>query len=63
MTREEIDQHKSDIDKLSQFEMATLWRFSPSGHPYFNTEYNEIHEHFVSRFDGFTPKLSRAIGW
>jgi hypothetical protein len=36
MTDEQIVQAKSDIDAMSQEEMARLWRFAPAGHPYFD---------------------------
>lgn len=53
------------INAMSQSEMCQLWRFAPSGHPYFDSElpYYDI---FKARFDslgGFTPAISKAIGW
>ena len=63
LTPEQIEQHKNDIDKLSQQEMARLWRFAPSGHPYFRNDIPELHEHFKARFKGFTPEISKKIGW
>lgn len=52
------------INSMSREEMARLWRFAPSGHPYFDTTlpYYEI---FKKRFDelgGFSPAISKAIG-
>ena len=54
-----------EIDKIknmSQVELARLWRFSPVGHPYFDTSlpFNEV---FEECFQGFTPEISKQIGW
>lgn len=64
MTEEEIQKHKDDIDKLSRLEMARMWRFTPSGHVYF--QYGPVQEHFDKRFKelgGFSPSISKKIGW
>jgi hypothetical protein len=52
----------AEIEALSQLEMARLWRFAPPGHPYFNKTlpYFEI---FNNRFHGFTPQISKRLGW
>lgn len=62
MTIEEIEQEKKIIDSMSQEDMARLWRFAPSGHPYFDRT-NPISEYFSKRFKGFTPEISKSIGW
>ena len=62
MTPEELEQHKKDIDAISQEDMARLWRFAPSGHPYFVYD-TELWKYFNSKFQGFTPELSNKIGW
>ena len=64
MTDEEIQGHKDDIDKLSREAMCRLWRFTPSGHVYF--QYGPVHDHFAKRFKdfgGFSPQISKALGW
>lgn len=62
----EPDQTEVDkINAMSRIEMATLWRFAPSGHPYFDSS-KPYYEIFKSRFDnlgGFSPEISKAIGW
>ena len=55
-------QQKKDIDAMSQEQMARLWRFAPAGHPYFVTG-TEAQKHFEARFKGFTPELSKKVGW
>jgi hypothetical protein len=64
MTKEEIQVHKDNIDKLTHEEMCRMWRFSPSGHPYFQK--GEVFDHFEKRFNdfgGFTSTISKKIGW
>ena len=64
MTGEEIERHKKDINEMSQMDMASLWRFAPSGHPYFDNTL-PLHKHFEERFKelgGFTTEISKRIG-
>ena len=62
MTDEEIESWKSQIDKMSQEDMARLWRFAKSGHPVFN-ETLPLFEYFNKKFKGFTSEISKKIGW
>jgi len=62
MTEEEIQNEKKKIDGMSQCEMAELRRFAPAGHPYFDRR-SPLCEYFAKRFKGFTPELSKGIGW
>lgn len=65
MTEEEIRQHKVDIDKMTQKQMARLHRFAPSGHPYFRTDL-PLYVYFEKRFaelGGWTSEISKEIGW
>lgn len=65
MTEEQVLAEKNKIDAMTQMDMARLWRFAPSGHPYFDTAL-PLHEHFAKRFKslgGFTPTISKAIDW
>ena len=61
MEEKKIQEWKDRIDKMSQEEMARLWRFSPSGHPVFNNTL-PLSEYFNKRFKGFTPEISKKIG-
>lgn len=64
MTPDEIKRHTEIIDNMTQEDMARLWRFAPAGHPYFNpTENPELCDYFHTNFKGFTPELSKKIGW
>lgn len=65
MSDEEIEKHKKNIEKMSHAEMASLWRFAPSGHPYFNGEL-PLFDYFNKRFKelgSMTKDVSKAIGW
>jgi len=65
MTPEVIELEKKVIDALSQTDMARLWRFAPSGHPYFDNT-NPLSEYFKEKFQekgGMTPEISKQIGW
>lgn len=61
MTPEYIAQQKALIDKMTQTEMAELWRFAPVGHIYFDQQF-PLYEYFRERFKGFTPSISKEIG-
>ena len=56
---------KEKINTMSHVEMASMYRFAKSGHPYFDSTlpFNKI---FMKRFNalgGFTPEISKQIGW
>lgn len=53
------------IHALSQFEMARLVRFAPSGHPYFDMSkpYYEIFNARFKELGGMTPEISKSLGW
>lgn len=64
-TEQEIEAMKKEIDQLGQFEMARLWRFAPSGHPYFRNDL-PLFDHFNARYKdlgGMTPEISKALGF
>ena len=53
------------INEMSQIQMATLWRFAPVGHPYFDRSlpYFEYFEKRFKELGGFNPSISKTIGW
>ena len=66
LTPEQIKDAKRDIDSMTQFEMAELFRFAPSGHPYFDRRNGDLSEYFNERFiriGGMTPAISKSLGW
>ena len=65
MTPEEIGAARKVIEELSRFECCHLWRFAPSGHPYFDRS-KPLWAFFEKRFKelgGFNPEISKALGW
>ena len=64
LSAERIEVELTTIAKMSHEDMARLWRFAPSGHPYFNTSL-PLYVAFEKRFrelGGWTPELSKRIG-
>lgn len=56
---------KEKIDNMTQVQMAKIYRFVPSGHPYFKSG-TEISDYFMKKFKekgGMTPAISKFIGW
>ena len=53
------------INNMSQEAMASLRRFAPVGHPYFDMTkpYHKIFEERFAELGGMTPKISKSIGW
>ena len=54
-----------EIKSMSHFEMCKMWRFAPSGHPYFDCTqpYSAVFkERLFGHFGGFTPAISKALG-
>ena len=65
MEEKEIKRWEEEIAKMSQEDMCRLQRFAPSGHPVFDSRL-PLYEVFKKRFDelgGFTPSISKKIGW
>ena len=62
------EEMKTDIDAMSHYDMCSFWRFHPSSelHPYFDKT-NPISQYFSDRlfkhFGGFTPEISKSLGW
>jgi hypothetical protein len=60
----QLEEDTHNILAMSREEMARLWRFAPSGHPYFDRT-NPASEIFEARFKelgGFSPEISKNIG-
>lgn len=65
MTEQEIKKWEDRIDRMGHKEMARLWRFAPAGHPCFDKTL-PLSKRFEKRFKklgGFTPAISKGIGW
>ena len=63
----EIEQEEiRKINDMGHEELCILWRQSPSGHPYFDSSkpyYKILQNRLFNHFGGFTPELSKKIGW
>ena len=59
--REEID----TINQMDRIEMCWLWRFAPSGHKYFDMTkpFFEVFDKRFKELGGFSPEISKLIGW
>jgi len=53
------------IKSMTREEMAQLWRFAPTGHPYFDTTlpYHTVFESRFKELGEFSPEISKNIGW
>ena len=53
------------INNMTREQMASLWRFAPAGHSYFNTTkpYVKIFEKRFQELGNFSPEISKKIGW
>ena len=64
LSKEQKDEIRQ-IYLMPQSEMASLWRFAPTGHKWFDNTL-PYSRHFNRRFKqlgGFTPEISKSIGW
>lgn len=54
----------NSINQMSQREMASLWRFAPSGHSYFDKTkpFFEVFDKRFKELGGFTPEISKSLG-
>ncbi len=54
---------KETIDTMSQYEMASLWRFAKSGHPLLSGDTGEYFSKVFEKKGGMTPEISKSLGW
>jgi hypothetical protein len=58
------DKEKETIDKMSQYELCSRWRFSKDGDPLFQGETGEYYKKVLfEQKGGFTPEISKSLGW
>jgi len=58
-------QIEEEINSLSQYEMCRLVRFAPVGYKYFDKSksYWKLFEKRFEKLGGFTPEISKKLGW
>ena len=57
------DEMKRRIDSLTREEMASRWRFASLGDPMFRDDSGEYFEKRFKELGGFSPDISKKIGW
>lgn len=56
------DSQKATIDAMTRFQMCSLWRRAPSGHPYLQGACGEYFSNrLFKELGGFTPEISKAL--
>ena len=58
-------QIEKEINNLSHYEMCRLIRFAPVGHKYFDKSepYWGLFKKRFEELGGFTPEISKQLGW
>lgn len=59
----DIDRLKKQIDGMSQMELCCKWRFAQTGDPLLSGEVGQYFADKLKEKGGFTPDISKAIGW
>lgn len=57
------EDQKEQIDNMSQYEMARLWRFAPTGHPLLEGDTGQYFAKVFKEKGGMTPGISKSLGW
>jgi hypothetical protein len=57
------DDEKEKIDKMSQYEMAYLWRFGEIGEPLLQGDTGEYFTKIFIEKGWFTIEISKSLGW
>ena len=54
---------KDEIDGMTRTELARSFRFHPPGHYLHQGRAGQYFQHVFNQAGGWTPKLSKKIGW
>lgn len=55
---------KSEIDSMSHYQMCSVWRFAKTGDPRIMGEAGDyFKKRLFEHFGGFTPEISKDLGW
>jgi len=58
------EEQKAKIDSMSHYELCRIWRFSKVGDPLLQGETGVyFKERLFTHFGGFTPEISKSLGW
>lgn len=56
-------EQKELIDNMSHEELCRRWRFAPAGDPLFVDECGKYFSEKLKEKGGFTPEISKQLGW
>lgn len=54
---------KRCIDAMTQLELCRMWRFAASGESLLSGKTGEYFKARLDQMGGFTPGISKALGW
>lgn len=57
------EEQKKEIDSMTQYQLCSRWRFSKAGDPIFQGEAGEYFAKVLKEKGGFTPAISKSLGW
>lgn len=72
LTQKEINDYAESIEKMEHFEMCRVWRFTNSEDPRISNAYTATNgktlgtifsDRLYKHFGGFTPAISKELGW
>ena len=56
-------EQKKQIDAMSHYELCRKWRFAKVGDPLLQGEAGEYFSKVLKEKGGFTPEISKELGW
>jgi hypothetical protein len=60
-----LAQDLNRISNMSHYDLAKLWRFGGSDHPYIQDPalFEAVKDRLYNHFGGITPSISKQVGW
>lgn len=66
-TKEQIEEALKRIEQMEHYAMCRIWRFAPSGTEIlFRSDLPtgpDFQKRLFQHFGGFTPEISKSLGW
>ena len=63
MNEQEVERLKREIDGMSQYDLCAKWRFAHAGDPLLAGEVGDYFTAKLKEKGGFTPEISKQLGW
>jgi hypothetical protein len=64
MDTKELTENIKQIDEMSHIELCKLWRHAPFDNKYVSgLSGSYLKDRLFGHFGGFTPTISKSIGW